>query len=230
MGVTLVLITVLLMAAFSAAAQTIIYTKENMHEIPEVVTPNSKITELKYNPKLLGTNYLDEEWSPADIILYGDTIEIQGVDARIDLSNGILELNLEDRVIVVPSYRTKSILFSSSDNLYMSRSGIGLYGPAGFYRVLYTGKSALYCHYSTDIRESNYNVALDAGRKDDEIIHVLTYYLAKGDKLIKLEKKKGKLIDQLGGSKLEAYIKENSIDVRKEEGLISVVEFLDGTR
>ena len=208
-------------------AQSVIYNKDNMHELPAYINRQSQLTEQKYQTKLLGSNYVSEEWESADVWLSRDDVEIQDVDVRLDVDNSVLEIRIEEGIKVIPSYKISKIFFKSTQDIYVSRSGLNLYGPTGFYRLLYEGNTALYCHYSTKVKESNYNVALDAGRMDDEIIHVNNYYLAKGEKLIKLENKKSKLADQLGGSELLEFIKENNIDVKKESGLIAIAAYLD---
>lgn len=230
MALSYALLTALLLGAASLSAQTIVYTKENIHEIPENVHTGSKISELKYDPKLIGSNFLNEEWRMANIYILGDTIRIEDVPARMDLSNGVLEVKVGDQIMVVPSYKIDKVEFAGWREWYRSRSGINLYGPTGFYKVLYDGKSQLYCHYSTRIRESNYNVALDKGRKDDEIVIVETYYLMRNGKLIELESKKKKLIEQLGGSKLEQFIRDNGINLKEDSGMIAIAEYLDGKR
>lgn len=211
-------------------AQSVVYTKDNMHHLPDQVHTDSRMTDLKYTPKLKGTNYVSDEWLDANILLTGDTIFLEDVNMRMDIVNGVLEIKARDIVKVIPSYKVKSIIVENTGEKFHSRVSINLYGPSGFYRVLYEGKSKLYCHYSSKVKESNYNVALDTGRMDDELVIVKTYYAARKGKLIELEKKKNKLAEQLeGGSKLLDYMKANSIDTKKEKGLIAVMFFMDNS-
>lgn len=180
--------------------------------------------------ELRGSNYIHEDWVPAVLLLAGDTIMVPDVKVRIDATNHVVEVEQNGTVRVFPPFLVNSIIIEGSNEVYSPRKFVGEDIPAGFYQVLYDGESALYVHYSTHIKQANYNVALDAGRTWDEILLMKEYYVRVDGKLEKLEKKKAKRLDQLGGGEIEDWISEQDVDIRSDEGLISVLKHLDEGR
>ncbi len=193
---------------------------------------NNFFNELKIvdnNKQLKGNHYLSDDWQVADVIISGESIEIKDVRIMIDITNSVVELQLKDRIVVLPSQNTEEIRIKGViPMLFYSRASIDINGPKGFYKQIYNGGMKLYCHYSTRIEESQYNEALAVGERDDRIVQIKSYYLEIIDNLIQLESKKGKLIEQLnGGSELEKFAKKNGINIKKEKDLIALIEFAD---
>lgn len=197
-----------------------------------LVSASKLLREKKYEKKLLGNDYVVDQWQLADILLTGDTIEFRDVNIKLDVTNRVIELQSGEDVKLLPSTQAKSITIKGvTPTFYLTRVGTGLYGPSGFYKLLYEGDEKLLCHYSTRIEQSHYNEALGSGQKDDKIVKVETYYISNNDKLIALEMKKSKLAEQLGNSEdLLKYMKEEGLNPKREMDLIKIVQYADKQR
>ena len=208
--------------------QAAVFDGTNISTISGIFTTSSVVSEKHYEKKLLGSYYLTDDWALATIKLLGDTIILEGIPIKVDIMHNVIELEIDDEIKILPSYKTKSFVLKGDTREFVSRSYINLYGPTGFYDLLYDGYIKLYRYYTTKILESNYNDALGTGRRDDELIQEKTYYLTGKDNLMKLEQRKSKLIEQLSDySGLEKFIKSNRIDVKSEMGLIEIVKFIE---
>ncbi|MEZ5006850.1 MAG: hypothetical protein R2728_03425 [Chitinophagales bacterium] len=222
LNLSLIAIVALILLSTISYAQNTIYSQDNLGTFFD-------LKEKKYNKKLLGNNYVSDEWQLADIVLIGDTVEFRNIEIKLDVSNRVIEIKAGDQTKLLSSTQAKTITVKGyTPTFYVTRVGTGLYGPSGFYKVLYEGDEKLLCHYSTRIEPSHYNEALNAGQKDDKIIKVETFYISKLDKLVPLELKKSKLADQLGGGEsLLKYMKEEGLSPKKEIDLIKIVQYAD---
>lgn len=187
------------------------------------------LKEIKYRSKLVGSRYLFDEWLPADIYLSGDTVEVQDVLIRIDLQMHTLEVKFQGEARAFPYYLVDHFRMKQTNEVYYTQIGLdNAYIPMGFYKELYRENSGLYCLYSTMIKESYYNPAIDAGRKDDQLLKVSTYYALVDGDMVRLERSKAKRMRQLGDPQVvEQYVKDKKIDIRSEKGMISVLNYID---
>ena len=65
------------------------------------------------------------------------------------------------------------------------------------------------------------------GERDNRINKQTMYYFGNGEVLTEVFIKRKKLLRQFEDSSLQAYIKENKINWRKEAGLIEIIKFLN---
>lgn len=222
LNLSLIAIVILVFLSTVSYAQNTIYSQDDIGTFFDLKVK-------KYDKKLLGNNYVSDQWQLADITLVGDTVEFRNIEIKLDVSNRVIEIKTGGETKILPSTQAKTITVKGyTPTFYVTRVGTGLYGPSGFYKVLYEGDEKLLCHYSTRIEQSHYNEALNAGQKDDKIIKVETYYISNLDKLVPLELKKSKLADQLGvGESLLRYMKEEGLSPKKEVDLIKIVQYAD---
>ena len=76
--------------------------------------------------------------------------------------------------------------------------------------------------------KANYNVALDVGSKDSEIVKKEVYYFSEANKLIEIKRKK----DLLGyfkdrSNNMESFISKNKLSVSKERDLITIFKHIN---
>lgn len=191
------------------------------------IVNDPNILNLRTKKSQIGTFYLCEDWKKADIYMGADSSVIKGMETRIDLRRNELEIKYKGEVKVLPSYRVRSIVFTDSEELYITENFLKS-TEKGFYKVLIDDDSSLLCRYNTRIQASNYNIQLDAGQKSSKVIKEQSYFVYKGTSLIELGKTKSRLKKQFNEQpKLFNFIMENKINPKKEESLISFVEFLN---
>ncbi|MCP4122512.1 MAG: hypothetical protein GY751_12235 [Bacteroidetes bacterium] len=231
-----------LRACFSIAISVVCFSDLNAQGAP-AGNPHTGITfPQSYKPAVFGmdtkdgklnikgSNYIHDEWQSAQLKLADGSEVILDAKVRIDIVNWVLEQLTGTDTLIIPSFQVQTIKLAETNETFSPKKVIGEDGPPGFYRVLYQDKSSLYCHYSTYLKKANYNAALDTGNNYDEIKMLKTYFVRLHGSLIRLDNKKSARLDQLGGQDIQGLVKKNKIDLRKEEGLISLLKLLDGNQ
>ncbi|BAX82026.1 hypothetical protein [Labilibaculum antarcticum] len=191
------------------------------------ILKDPNLLKLRVKKSQVGTFYLCEDWKKTDIYMVTDSSIIKGMETRIDLRRNELEIKYKGEVKVLPSYRIRSIVFTDDEDLFVTENLLKS-SQKGFYKVLIDDENSLLCKYNTKVQPSSYNMQLDAGKKSSSIIKVHSYFVCKGTSLIELGKTRGKLKRQFNEQpKLYDFIKQNKINPKKEESLISFVGFLN---
>ena len=212
-------------------SQTSVYDEFSVSRVLDPIWPGKRIGSIEYQKKLLGSIYLYDEWRLGTVYLLSDTIILKDITLMVNIKNDNLELLIEGYVRELPSYFINKIELAANKKTFISHAGLGLYGSKGFYRLLLDGRYKLYCHYAIEVLEANYNDALAAGRRDDKIVQVETYYMKLDEKLLKLEQRKSKLLEQLSDFQgLENHIKSNRINLKSEQGLIDIVKYIESLK
>lgn len=98
---------------------------------------------------------------------------------------------------------------------------------SGFFEQLITGRLDLLQHPTVYIRRANYNMALNVGTKDDEIIKKTDWYIAQNKRATKFSPGKRALLDLMSDRKeqIEAYLKKAKPDLKTSAGLTAVVAY-----
>jgi hypothetical protein len=175
-----------------------------------------------------GSPFINNEWQLANIIVIENKAPIPNVQARIDVQANLIEINHEGVVKVLQADRTQSLNFIGSDEVFVSNESLGIKEPIGFFKVLYSKKSGLLCHYSTIIIKGAYNPVLDAGIKEDRLVIDKNYYILQNGNVMKLEKQPKKLGKQFNDKpEITRYIKDQHIMPKVESDLLRLVEFID---
>ena len=191
--------------------------------------PNTHISEGGYVKSISGSNYLNDQWTKADILFAKDSLLLTNTPVKVDLKNHTIELDYKGQIKLLNANDTYHFTLTETGGYFITNKTLGGNSPEGFYQVLYNEKSGLLCHYSTKIKKANYNVALDVGIKDDEIIMEKKYYYLIGKKLIPVPSSRKKFISYLAdkNEKLSTFIKENKINPKKEQSLITFLKYYD---
>ena len=123
-----------------------------------------------YDPKVLGSHYLYDQWMPADVALNLEDIELKATLVKIDVLHNVMMVKENNDSIYLPMEYVQNFKFSNDHNkVYTSHFELGEAFPAGIYELVYGDKIKLYKHYEMVLVEAHYNPALNAGSRD----HVL---------------------------------------------------------
>jgi len=216
-------------SAFSLSAQekVVVVGGTTVAPFSNGVNASTKISEVAYQKKLVGSFYLNENWAKTDIFLKNDSTVLRDIHTRIDLRNNVLEIKTKKDTLVLPTYRIKSLLYKESSDVFVTENWVK--SPTkGFFRVLVDDKYALLCHPKVKVEPSDFNIITNTGSKDDKIIQQEFYYLFTDDTLIKIEKSKGKFKKQFGKSdKVAQFLSQQKVKPRNKFFLIDLVNFLN---
>ncbi|WP_372644185.1 hypothetical protein [Ancylomarina sp.] len=191
------------------------------------VSKTSKINEIAYQKRLLGSFYLDDDWAETDIYLMNDSIVLRDLNTRIDLSNNVLEIKTKEDTLVLPTYRIKRILLKETAKVFVTEN-IVKSSTNGFYQIIVDGKYSLLCQPKVKVERADFNIITNSGSRDDKIIQQEYFYLFVDGNLIKLEKSKGKFKKQFKNNKeIEMYCSQQKVKPKDKAFLIELVKFIN---
>lgn len=187
--------------------------------------------------KVIGDVYVDTGWQAGNIKFYGKlnatTDSVTGVPVRLDLMAN--EVDIRAGAQDVRTAKASTVRYVDVNNRLGTSSrfiNVREYrGEAdalsGFFEQLTTGKLDLLQHPTVYIRRANYNMALNVGTKDDEIMKKIDWYVAQNKRAIKFSPGKKALLDLMDDRKelVEAYLKKAKPDLKTSAGLTAVVAY-----
>ncbi len=194
----------------------------------EATDLGTKITEMPVRKGLTGSGYLYEDWLKADIIFSDQDLRVQDIPVKIDINRSLVEIQYKNQIKILDASHVYSLILKAGKDTLITANALDQKLPYGFFRLIYNGQSTLLCHHSTRIKPANYNVALDVGSKNDEIVKVETYYAILNGKPVALENRRNALKKQFSGNKkIFAFIKKNRINPKREADLVDLVKFYE---
>ena len=185
-------------------------------------------------PRLTGSFYLYDDWTVGSIILKNGSV----------VSEKPMKYNmLNHELIYMDNKQMLGVKLSAVE-------GFNLFTPAGVFvdflvndtwmidNVLRDGVfqklSAIEEYGLLKLVElyfikSNYNIALDAGEKDDryEKKEELYFLNLSARSLTKVPRGRKKIIQYFQDERLEGFLATNKLDIKSEEGLITLIDFVN---
>ncbi len=189
----------------------------------------------------VGTSFLTDDWNSGTIYFtLNRKLEDQKFQYDIELNQFLLkgDKELKDladaRIIdavnvmafVIDRKTGNNRQFLNSMNAKLTLDGTPL---LGFVEVLADGNLTLLRKIETSILKSSYNVALNAGTKQDKIIKKEVYYFKNKDSnnLFKVSKKLNSNLVFFGNhkDKVKAYVKDNKLKFKDEGDLLKITTY-----
>jgi hypothetical protein len=213
--------------SLSAQEKTVVVGGSTAAPFSRGASKTSKITEIAYQKKLVGSFYLNDNWAKTDILLNNDSLVLRNINARIDLRNNVLEIKTNKDTLVLPTYRIKSFLFKETAKLYVTENFVK--SPLkGFYQVLVDDKCTLLSRPGVKITPSDYNIITNTGSKDDKIVKKESYYLFADNSLVLLNKSKSKFKKQFGkNKKIANFFGQSKVKPKNKTFLLDFVNFIN---
>jgi hypothetical protein len=197
-------------------------------------TNNPTLFTIKGPPsKLLGDPYLDTTWQAGNVKFYNKvglsltTDSLKGVPIRLDLSTNEVEIRASVRD--VKAVKATAVRYVDMNNAFGSVSrfvNVREYqGEAeslnGFFDQIVAGKLDLLQHPTVYIRKANYNVAMNTGTKDDELMKKMDWYIARDKKAMKFSPGKKAILELMADKKdqIETFLKTEKPDLKTRAGL-----------
>ena len=188
----------------------------------------ANVRSANYTGKTQGEIYIDDTWKVAEVTLNESGGVIHHVPVRLDVHNNLLEIQNKGKVKTLSSSNFRSITLEKEHTTYISDAVMKKTAPRGFYRLIYNKNSSVLCHYYTEIRQSNYNRALDMGEREDAVVMMKDYYFLFKGELIKLEGRRKSLARQFDeNDRIYDYILSEKINPKNEFDLVKLASFCD---
>ncbi|MDO6390949.1 hypothetical protein Q4E40_12480 [Pontibacter sp. BT731] len=178
---------------------------------------------------MIGSPYLFKDWAKGSLTLKNGTV-YQGIDLMYDqVKDAIIfkAKNGEVKELLEPVQEFKIGYIENNKQLERTfRSGYSGDGvqPNAFMEVLADGDVVLLKRTSKKIFDrKNYSSATI----DREVQASEDYYIAKGDKAVKVKKSKSSLLAAIPDKKdyLETYIKSNALNLRNDTDMAKLVAY-----
>ena len=183
--------------------------------------------------KVIGDTYLSQSWKKSVILLYKEDKLLEGYEVRYDVYADELEVKTNKGIKVLKGRDIKSFMWTDSaqlDPYYFvnaadyKREGAPL---AGFFEVLVDGQMPLFKKTRLTVKKANYNVALDVGSRDDKILKVHEYFLARSGEVMEVPTSRKKITSVFSpkGDDVTKFMNANDLSVKKEIDLVHIFEF-----
>lgn len=186
---------------------------------------------------VIGDPYLDTTWQAGTVKFYGKILatsdSLGGVPVRLDLYNHDVEIRAgahDIRSAKGPSVR--SVVVTSKTGGTSQFINVREYrGEAdalqGFFEQVVVGKLTLLQYPSISVKRANFNVAMNTGSKDDELIKKFDWYLAQNGRATRFSPGKKALLELMADQKeaIETFLKTEKTDLKSRAGLIAVASY-----
>ncbi len=201
--------------------------------------PGSNMQLMPMNkPQTTGDNYMNKNWNRTSFIMYGAQEPSEGYLTRYDLLGEELDVYVDNGVKVVKAKDLKSFAWVDSLSHYPAffinakdfKTEDGVY-LKGFLEVITEGSIPLFRHVEAKILEANYNMTLNVGRRDNEIIQHRTLYYMKDNVLYKLPLRMKKILEVFGEheSQMRGYVRKKALRADVQNDIISLFQHYEQT-
>lgn len=183
--------------------------------------------------KVIGDTYLSTSWKKSVILLYKENKLLEGYEVRYDVHADELEVKTSKGIKVLKGHDIKSFMWIDSlrtEPYYFVNAADYKKDDAplaGFFEVLVDGQTPLFKKTRLAMKKANYNVALDVGSRDDKILKVHEYYVARSGKVTEIPSSRKKIASVFSPREddITKFMDANDLSVRKESDLVHIFQF-----
>ncbi|NID13283.1 hypothetical protein [Fibrivirga algicola] len=234
---------ILLLAGLAALAQPTIQTSGDWINLSNTATRVQQAQGLAgfdmHRKQVLGSPYEDSTFQAGTIRFYkklpGTTVDsLIGVPVRYDLQLNQVEIKAAPTDIrVATAAQVRQFAMNNK-----ALKGISYYvnvrefsGEAnqlqGFFELVTPGKALLLRYPSVSVSKANYNLAMNVGSKDDELVIKQVWYVAMNRQAVPFSPSKKALLALFSDkeAQLTTFLKNQKPDLKTRSGLASVFAF-----
>ncbi|MVM41944.1 hypothetical protein GO730_36900 [Spirosoma sp. HMF3257] len=215
-------------------------TRDRINTTNMIISNNLTLLTVKGPPgQLIGDPYLDTTWQAGNVKFYNrlgvslTTDSLAGVPVRLDLSAN--EIEVKAGATDIRAVKATAIRYVDINNSFGSASrymNVHEYqgdteSLKGFFEQVVTGKLDLLLYPSVYIQKANFNMALNTGNKDDELVKKMDWYVARNKKATKFSPGRKAILELMADKKeqLDAFLKTEKPDLKSRSGLIAVFSY-----
>ncbi|WP_020601512.1 hypothetical protein [Spirosoma spitsbergense] len=189
--------------------------------------------------RLIGNPYLDTTWQAGIVKFYGklgmstNVDSLVGVPVRLDLVANEVEIRAGAKDIrAAQANRVRYVLMNNprgTTSLFINAREYR--GEAddlkGFVELITPGKLTLLEYPTIHIKRANFNVALNTGTKDDELILQKNWYVVRDKKAVKFSPGKKAVLVLMADKEdqITTFLKAEKPDLKSRDGLLSVFSY-----
>ena len=193
--------------------------------------------------EVLGSYYLDQDWSLATVRFYPKTIStpkgtvkldsLSDVQIKIILYGNDVEFNTPEGVKVISGTLIKSFTLQKPNQLpknYVSTlEFVDNYDKIkpSFFELLVDGKIKLLEYTKVNTQKPDYVEAFNTGSKDIKITKDKQLFITQGQEVLRLNTNKKEILELMSDKKaeVERFIKQNDLSVKDRVDLLQIFKF-----
>jgi hypothetical protein len=182
--------------------------------------------------RVVGDTYIDSKWNMGTVMVASKNTLIEGYPMKYDAKGKVLEIKTSNGVRLLEVKNVGHMMWLDSITqqpryfVNAARYNENNVPLVGLLEVVVDGNRSLFKRTMLETKQPTYNVALDVGSRDTEILKKHAYYYNNGSDLILIKTKK-KFLEGLGDqrSDVAAFMKEKDLDVKSQDELAQIFEF-----
>ena len=189
------------------------------------VAMDSYLTKARKPKMVEGSLYLNEKWSESLLLTLRD--EVIQMPARYRVYDDEVQILFEGKEMKLFPDSVRAVKIGTQVFLPLVYSD-GKKKQKSYFELLVEGTVDLLLHREMEIQKSDYNPALNIGRRNDEFVIKETYYYRKkSGNLRPLKQTKSDVLKVLSNRKkaIAQFAKTNKLGVRKQEDLVAIFNF-----
>jgi hypothetical protein len=187
-------------------------------------------------PDTKGSYFLDDEWSEGGMLELYMGKKIENVQLKYNLNSNLIYVKLKDsdEHYFLEGNKIKAFAIGAEESGFARRfvnaseMSKDLTKSDGFYEVYLEGEplSLLRSNY-TYLKKANYMQGADMGRRNNEILKKMDYFIYDGKNLIELKGSKNKIFEIFGKHKNEVkdYAQVNSLNLKEPADLARAITY-----
>ncbi len=195
--------------------------------------PDNAIIGIPVPPgRTIGDTYADSKWNIGSVMIANKNTLVEGYLMKYDVKGQVIEIRSAAGIRLLEVRNVAHMVWIDSltqqPRFFVSASRYKEDGAplVGLLEVLADGNRTLFRKTYLETKSPTYNIALDAGSRDTEILKKSAFYYNVGEDLVQIKTKK-KFLAGLGEHRadVEAYMKEHDLDVKKSDELSKIFAF-----
>ncbi len=221
--ITLLITVSLLLKIASLNAQSVFGLQELSNEVQKINSSDAG----RQSANIEGTPYLNDEFSPGNVILNDSTI-YKDIPLRYNAYSDQMEFKHSNGVVLIldkaGSY--KEVQIGEKRFVYTTLS-CEKNKFTGFFEILVKGKATLFKKYTVNITDPQPAQPFKDPVPAQYQFKPESYYIVMDDKTISVSNEKSLLNDLSDKGGLAAFIKKNKLKTRKQEDLAEIVQYIN---
>lgn len=177
-----------------------------------------------------GSHFFFDDWH-SGLIELENGIFIKTDAIKYDLENNRFEIKTKNAVKLLDGDKVKQYQLDKDQGQlnfinaeYFTINNVPMYG---FFQILSDGITKLLVRTTVGVKQANYNVAIDMGSKQNEIIKTETLYLFINNQLNEIKKNKKKILKLFGlkATEIERFSKSEKLSFKVKNDLVKIVNY-----
>jgi hypothetical protein len=197
--------------------------------------------------EVVGSYYLDTEWSLATVKFYPKTIStpkgtvkldsLTDIQIRVILQGNDMEFNTPDGIKVISGTLVKGFSLQKNNQIapknYVSTlEFVDNYDKVkpSFFEVLVDGKTKLLEYTKIITQKPDYVEAFNIGSKDLKIVKEKQLFVTNGKEVLRFSSNKKDLLEVMADKKpeIEKFMKDNDLTVKNRTDLLKIFAYYNG--